>query len=48
MMPGVVHEHIQAAEALDGRVDHRADLRRVAQVAGDRLGLRAQLAHQLG
>ena len=33
--PGVVDEHVERAEALDGRRDHRVDLVGFAHVGGD-------------
>ena len=49
--PGVVHRHVDAAEARDRAVVERADLRLVAHVAGQRVhplgAVRARLGRQL-
>ena len=44
--PGVVHQHVQPPEALDGLFDHRADLRRLRNVDFDEERIGARVAHQ--
>ena len=39
--PGIVHDHVDAAEPLDGGSAHRLDRRRLGQVGGDGEGLAA-------